>query len=516
MPTSFSRSIRLAVPALLAVAMVVTPQGCTDLAESPFSVITPDNFYRNDDEVRAGLAAVYSQLNTASTGNLRYLNQIPADDEVIPVRGQDWFDNGAHLEAQRHTWQAGSPLALGTINSAWTQNFTGVARANVLLNAIQDLPLANKPRTLAEARLLRAYFYYNLMDLFGGVPIVTDVEVAARARDTRAATYAFIEKELTEARNDLPVTWPAADYGRATKGWVDAMLASLYVNAEVFTGTVTASGLQKGPPQWQKAIDAADRVLSNTSYRLTADQAANFRADNNTSPEIVMVSARRPEAGLSLNFISNSLHYNQFSPSPNNGWSVEPPTYRKFDPEDKRRAAILEGPQFNIVTAAPVNDRAGVRLNFTIDIPDITQATEGNGTRMYKWPFDPARTGTNHGNDYAIYRLAEIYLIKAEALNELGRTAEAIALVNLVRARAFSPPKPLATSLTQAQARVAIFDERQFELIDEGKRRTDQIRQGTWLAASWNKSADAPFSVLMPIPQSQVDANPLLEQNPGY
>ena len=105
------------------------------------------------------------------------------------------------------------------------------------------------------------------MDLFGGVPIVTDAEVAARARDTRAATFAFIEKELTEARNDLPVTWPATDYGRATKGWADAMLASLYLNAEVFTGTVTASGLQKGQPQWQKAIDAADRVLSNTSYR---------------------------------------------------------------------------------------------------------------------------------------------------------------------------------------------------------------------------------------------------------
>ncbi|MEO6525459.1 MAG: RagB/SusD family nutrient uptake outer membrane protein [Gemmatimonadaceae bacterium] len=516
MPTTFNRSIRVAVPALLAVAMVVTPQGCTDLAESPFSVITPDVFYRNDDEVRAGLAAVYSQLNTASTGNYRYLSQIPADDEVIPVRGQDWFDNGAHLEAQRHTWQPGSPLALGTINSAWTQSFTGIARANVLLDAIKDLPLSNKPRTLAEARVLRAYFYYNLMDLFGGLPIVTDAEVAPRERATRAATFAFIEKELTEARNDLPVTWPATDYGRATKGWVDAMLASLYVNAEVFTGTVTANGLQKGQPQWLKAIDAADRLLSGTTYRLTADQAANFRADNNTSPEIVMVSARRPEAGLSLNFISQSLHYNQFAPSPNNGWSVEPPTYRKFDPDDKRRATILEGPQFNIVTAAPVNDRAGARLNFTIDIPDITQATEGNGTRMYKWPFDPARTGTNHGNDYGIYRLAEIYLIKAEALNELGRPAEAIALVNLVRARAFTPPKPLATSLTQAQARQAIFDDRQIELIDEGKRRPDQIRQGTWLPAGWNKPNDAPFSVLMPIPQSQIDANPLLVQNPGY
>jgi starch-binding outer membrane protein, SusD/RagB family len=516
MPTSLNRSIRVAVPVLLALTMIAPAEGCTDLEEKPFSVITPDVFFQNDDEVRAGLAAVYSQLNTASTGNYRYLNQIPSDDEVIPVRGQDWFDNGAHLEAQRHTWQAGSPLALGTINSAWTQNFTGIARANVLLAAIEGLSLSNKARTLAEARVLRAYFYYNLMDLFGGLPIVTDAAVTPRERATRAATFAFIEKELTESRNDLPTVWPASEYGRATKGWVDAMLASLYVNAEVFTGSVTAGGLQKGQPQWQKAIDAADRILANTSYKLTTDQAANFRADNNTSPEIVMVSARRPEAGLSLNFISNSLHYNQFAPSPNNGWSVEPPTYRKFDPEDKRRAAILEGLQFNIVTAAPVNDRAGARLSFTIDIPDITQATEGNGTRMYKWPFDPARSGTNHGNDYGIYRLAEIMLIKAEALNELGRPAEAIALVNQVRARVFTPPKPLATSLTQAQARTAIFDERQFELIDEGRRRPDQIRQGTWLPASWNKPADAPFSVLMPIPQSQIDANPLLVQNPGY
>ena len=516
MPTTSNRSIRVAVPVLLGVAMVIAPQGCTDLAEKPFSVITPDVFYNNEDEVRAGLAAVYNQLNTASTGNYRYLNQIPSDDEVIPVRGQDWFDNGAHLEAQRHTWQAGSPLALGTINSAWTQNFTGIARANVLLEAITDLPLPNKPRSLAEARVLRAYFYYNLMDLFGGLPIVTDVEVTPRERTTRAETFAFIEKELTEARNDLPVTWPTSEYGRATKGWADAMLASLYVNAEVFTGTVTANGLQKGQPQWLKAIDAADRVLSVTSYRLATDQAANFRPDNHTSPEIVMVSTRRPEAGLSLNFISNSLHYNQFAPSPNNGWSVEPPTFRKFDPLDKRRAAVLEGPQLNIVTAAPVNDRAGARLNFTIDIPDITQATEGNGTRMYKWPFDPARNGTNHGNDYAIYRLAEIYLMKAEALNELNRPAEAIALVNEVRARAFSPPKPLATTLTQAQARQAIFDERQFELIDEGKRRPDQIRQGSFLAAGWNKLASPAFSVLLPIPQSQIDANPLLVQNPGY
>jgi starch-binding outer membrane protein, SusD/RagB family len=507
-----ARGLATAVALLAALS---APQGCTDLSESPYSVITPESFYQNDEEVRAGLAAVYSQLNTVSTGNYYYISIISSDEQVIPVRGQDWFDNGQHLETQRHTWQAASPMGLNQVNSAWVQAYTGVARANVLLEAIQDLPIANKARTVAETRALRAYFYYTLMDLFGGVPIVTDSKVEPRARNTRAEVFAFVEKELTEAKNDLPAAWPSTDYGRLTKGAIDALLASMYLNAEVFTGTVTAAGLQKGQAQWQKAVDAADRVIAGP-YSLTADQAANFTATNNTSPEIVMVSARRPEAGVSLNFISDRLHYNQFSPSPNNGRAAEPPTVRKFDAADKRAAVFLQGPQVSVLTGQPVNDRSGVRLNYTVDIPDITQATEGTGSRVYKWPFDPNRSTTNHGNDFPIFRLAEIYLIKAEALNELGRTADALTLVNQIRARAFTPPKPLPAGMTQAQMRQAILDERLFELLDEGKRRTDLIRGGQWLAEGWNKPADQPYEVLMPIPQTQMDANPLLVQNAGY
>jgi hypothetical protein len=504
------------IVATLIAALAVASQGCTNLSEDPYSVITPDKFYQNDDEVRAGLAAVYSQFNTVATGNQQYLNEITSDEGVIPTRGQDWFDNGVHLEAQRHTWTASSPLALNQINSTWVQSYTGVARANVLLAAVENLPIANKARTVAEVRVLRAYFYFHLMDMFGGVPLVTTTAVEPHERSTRAETFAFIEKELTAARSDLPATWPSTDYGRATQSWVDAMLANMYLNAEVYTGTVSASGLQKGTAQWQKALDAADKVISGP-FRLTTDQVSNFRADNNTSTEIVMVSTRRPESGLNgYGTISNNLHYNQFSPAPNNGRAVEPPTYRKFDPDDKRRAAILEGPQFHLVTGAPVNDRSGARLVYTIDIPDITQATEGNGVRIYKWPFDPNRVTNLHGNDFAIFRLAEIMLIKAEALNELGRTAEAIPLVNVIRARAFNPPKPISTGLSQAQLRTAIFDERQIELLEEGRRRSDQIRQGTYLAASWNHEADPPYKVLMPIPQTQMDANPLLTQNPGY
>src|SRR5687768_13211103 len=83
------------------VASLAMLQSCTDLEENPFSSITPENFYKTEEEVRSGLAAVYNQLNSASTGNYHYFNVISSDEQVIPVRGQDWFDNGTHLEAQR-------------------------------------------------------------------------------------------------------------------------------------------------------------------------------------------------------------------------------------------------------------------------------------------------------------------------------------------------------------------------------------------------------------------------------
>ena len=145
-------ALALALPAL---------QACTDLEENPFSAITPENFYGTEEEVRSGLAAVYNQLNSAATGNHHYFNVISSDEQVIPVRGQDWFDNGTHLETQRQLWQPNSPSGLGSVNGAWNTAFTGVARANVLLAAIETLPIANKERTQAEDRVLRAYVYYK-------------------------------------------------------------------------------------------------------------------------------------------------------------------------------------------------------------------------------------------------------------------------------------------------------------------------------------------------------------------
>ena len=139
-------------------------------------------------------------------------------------RGSDWFDNGKWLELQRHTWTANSPLGLQEINGIWNDAFRGVARANLLLDALQDLTVANQAAITAELRTLRAFYYYELLDIFGGVPLVEDVEPVPRAKSTRAEVYQFVVDELEAARADLPDSWPVADHGRMTQGAADSRM----------------------------------------------------------------------------------------------------------------------------------------------------------------------------------------------------------------------------------------------------------------------------------------------------
>lgn len=508
--------------ALLVLAPV---SACTDLTEVPSSSISPENFYANEAEVIGGLASVYAQLRQ-TVEEYYNVTEVTSDEIIVPTRGTDWYDNGKWLDLDRQTFAPNSPGALDNMNGAWNQLFTGVARANVVLAAIENSTFNNKAVVQAELRTLRAFYYYLLQDLFGGVPIVTDTEIIPRPRNTRAEVFSFIETELNATRTVLPPTWPAAMNGRLTRGAADAILASLYLNAEVFTGTVTAAGLQRGTQRWQAAADAADRVINSGLYSMPTDASAgcptagcgwrsNFTATNHLSPEIIMAVKFVAQDGLGLNFLMRALHYTQFTPSPWNGFATIAETYNAFDPDDRRRQIFLEGRQFNLETGAPVNDRTGNPLVFDPNIPDPTQAGEGAGVRIVKWPVDPNHVAQNNGNDYAHFRLAEIILIKAEALNELGRTGEAVILLNSVRARNFGTPEPI-TVATQAGVRTAIMNERLFELTAEGKRRMDLIRYGRWSNTWFNKTATQPYKVLMPIPQIQLGTNPELTQNAGY
>ena len=514
----------MAVAAVI-IATLLAP-ACTNLTETPQSAITPNNFYRNADEAVGGLASVYAQLRQTIEGAYE-LTEVSSDEIVIPTRGQDWLDNGKWLDLHHHTFTPNSPAGLDNINNAWNQMFQGVAKANVVLAGVENVNFAGKATVKAELRVLRAYYYFMLQDLFGGVPIVTDVAIMPRAQNTRAEVAKFIEDELTAARPDLPVSWPQEWNGRVTQGAADAMLASLYLNAQVFTGTVSATGLTKGTARWQDAITAADKVLNSPAgYQLDPVWRHNFTYDNNVSTEIIFAVKFLNQSGLGLNFLQRALHYTQFTPSPWNGYATLAETYFAFDANDIRRQIFLQGVQYNVETGAPVKDRQGNPLIFTPTIGNENAATEGAGVRIMKWPPDPGHIQQDNGNDYAHFRLAEIYLIKAEAMNELGQTVPAINLINTTtRARAFpTNPKPLSPTLTQVQLRDSILAERLFELTAEGKRRQDLIRIGAEVGgvnkfnATWSyKPGPTPaYKILFPIPQTQIDVNPLLKQNAGY
>jgi hypothetical protein len=519
--TSLTKSTRAArlFTLLLGVSALGSLPGCTDLTETPASSITPESFYRNEDEVMGGLASVYAQLRRVFPGyadGYWSMSEVSSDEMIVPTRGTDWDDAGEWREVDGHTWRGNSNAGLNRINSAWVEPFIGIARANVLLAALQNVTVANEAVIEAELRTLRAFYYYMLMDLFGGVPIVTTTEITPRAQSTRAEVFDFIEDELNAARAILPATWPADMHGRMTRGAADAILANMYVNAQVFTGTVTAAGLQPGPARWQDAITAADRILNSGVYSLAADWRANFRHDNHLSPEIIMVTKFTNEPDLGWRFIQASTHYQQFDPGPWNGFSTLAEVYNSFDADDQRRQIFLIGPQVHIETGVPVCWRPGCasgaeRLVFTPTISSIRDALENEGIRFLKWPPDPNHAQQDNGNDFAWFRLAEMYLIKAEAQFELGNRAEALLLLNTVRARAFTTPEPLA-----AVDRDVILRERLFELVAEGKRRQDLIRHGKFTQAWEFKPQTEPYRILMSIPQTQLDANPLLVQNAGY
>ncbi len=526
MPTNLSQTLRRSAlgALLLAAGSLGAVQGCTDLTETPRDALTPANAFKTDQEILAGAAAVYAQLRTTQWGYYN-LSEITSDEQLVPTRGSDWFDNGRWLEIYRQGWNANSGSALEDMNGVWNDMFSGVAKANLMISVVEASNSPSKEANLAELRTLRAWFYYVLMDFFGGVPLVTTTEVEARPNVSRDSLFRFIESELNAARAVLPDK--PAQYGRVSKGVANAILANMYINAPVFQGTVTAGGLQRAAGRYQNAIDAADRVINAGVYSLASDYKANFSVNNETSPENIFVianTAAPPGLGMSLQM--RTLHYNQHGVQggPWNGFAGLAETYRTYDAADVRRSVWLVGPQISFVTGQPTTDRQGAPLVFTDTIGDITKANENEGVRLLKYPpLLTAPNGDSFPNDFVYFRLAEMYLIKAEALNELGRTAEAIALVNRLRERAFEPDKPLSTGLSQAQARQAILSERLFEFAGEAKRRQDLIRMGglpgvtlTFTGARQFKTAQSPYKVLFPIPATQLQNNPLLVQNAGY
>lgn len=493
---------------------------CTDLEEVPFTNLASSNFNQNADQVGASIRGVYATL--ANPYDWRYqflLNDVTTEVGIVPTRGGGWNCCGER-PYHEHTWDAATEYTQR--NYSFYSDIIG--RANFLLENVNDTETFSNE--IAEARFLRALAYYQMMDLFGNVPIVTvsvqdpnDLAGNQPLGEQRAKVFAFVEEELRAVIPDLPLKSeaPASYYPRATRGAAQALLAKTYLNAEVYSGTA----------RWEDCIAVCDEIINSGEYELSPSILDNFVPQNQNSVENIFTSVKSALASDQGNgLIQYQLMYNgELAPKfnmPASGWggfAVLEDHYEDYDEDDFRRSFILAGPQF-FDDGTPIYKGAGPNGNgaeangqFVINpISDIADAKADEGYRSAKYTPDPTQNTPYANNDVVILRYADVLLTKAECQIRLRGEGAGDALINQVRARNFDPAEPVVLAGLQD-----ILDERAFEFSIEGHRRPDLIRFGQFTTKDYKFRVNFDdHRTIFPIPVVELDRNQNLRQNPGY
>ncbi|MBD8349245.1 RagB/SusD family nutrient uptake outer membrane protein [Dysgonomonas sp. HGC4] len=485
---------------------------CTDLDEKLYDKVTTDDYGKTAAEIQTIVGGAYATLrgfNDSDKGGtisfptceyVFFLEECASDEATIPTRGTDWYDGGRYQQIQYHTWNANNIMIL----SAWKYCYQGIANVNSIIYQVDKSNLTDDDKAIVKAELrgIRAYYYYQLLDQFGSVPIVTSFEESELpAKSSRADVFKFVEDELKDILDKLPST---IRYGGFTQNVANSLLARLYLNAEVYTGI----------PRWQDCINASEKV---TGYILESDYFTSFKTKNETSREIIFAIPYDHKEGTVGNYLASmTFHYNQrfaFSttgayPWCGNGISAQPGLYSSFDENDVRRGSLLIGEQKNLATGATVMMDNGNPLIYTEDFTKYTNALQNEGARLFKYQIQ-ADDQWERDNDWVLIRYAEILMMKAEANFRLGFAANALIYVNEIRNRAGLPS---LTTLTLE----SLDTEWKHEFVFEGLRRTTNIRFGTFFKPWWEKGVTPAFRGVYPIPQTVLDLNPNLKQNPDY
>jgi starch-binding outer membrane protein, SusD/RagB family len=509
---------------LLAVAfLAVANNSCTNLDEKLYSQVAVADYFKTDEEFNAALGAAYIKFYGFASHNSIWSDQeVSTDELMIPWRGKDWEDGEQWIRMHQHNYNAKE----ASFNNSWALCYDGILTCNRLLYQLNAANATKAAQFVPELKTLRAYYYTFLLDMFGNVPIVTDFPSKSDnpENSTRAKVFEFIETELNTNVPLLSKNVDGTTYGRMNYFVGRSILAKLYLNAEVYTGT----------PQWKKAFDAADEVIKSNKYILSPNFADNFKATNDkTSKENILVIAYDEKFAQGFNLVQMTLHYSSQATfntreQPWNGYCSLADFYSSFDSSDVRKKGFLVGQQYDsngkILTDADAdaNDPDGAPLNFTPEINEIKpKCLRQAGARIGKFEF-AAGVRSSMSNDFPLLRLSDIIMTRGEAAWKLSNNptdAAALADFNTIRSRASvatSGPLKLAPFTTLSAA--IILAERGRELFVEAHRRTDQIRLGAYGASRRYKGVDPVDGHLnvFPIPQAQIDANSKLRQNPLY
>jgi hypothetical protein len=504
-------------------------QSCTKLDEEVYSDYTGDLFFSNPDNLIYAFGVAYTNLYQVAGHKFGLIGMdVGTDILVVPQRGGDWFDNGEWHRWHRHTWEPTE----GYIQRWWNLLYLGVNNCNQLISQFEVLDPEIGAPAVAELRALRALYYYWLIDIFGNVPILDRFDYPADYKpvnNTRAEVYDFIERDLLEVMPELSKETGLLYYGRINYYTAQMILAKLYLNAEVYTGT----------PQWEKATLAVDEIVNSGKYSLSGDFFDSFEADASSSPEVILGVAFDQIYAEGLEIHLFSLHYNLaavygFEDNCWNGLSFQEAFFNSFEETDARRNGLLFGPQYD-AEGNQVEDASYEKKDFTNpdkpfdpDGPGLNLTPNINmlepsclrqcGARIAKFPFIQG-SDRYTSNDFPIFRYSDLLLMKAELMLLQGDAGGGLTYVNDVRSRAGLDGLGELTFEN-------LLAERGRELFVEGHRRSDLIRfstgshgstAGVYYAPRWEKPDQSQeFKSLWPIPQSAISTNPNLQQNPGY
>ena len=473
----------------------------------PRGTVLETNFYQNEEELFQALVATYDVLQWGGTnGWTMKLGLLNAASDDCYAGGSDASDQPNWVAFDNFTV---APF-LGPQLGLWQKNYTGIYRANLVLQKVEevpDLPASFKARTIAEAKFLRAFFYFDLVRMFGNVPLITTVlsadEIYTQVQSTPAEIYAQIEADLTDARStfELPESLAGDELGRITKGAVTALHGKviLYQNDE---------------SRMSEAAALFDEVINSGLYALEPNFGDIFQLDHEFGPESVFeISHSGNHRGGWANF-GNQTEGNydvQFfgmrdyvGPIYANGWSFCPITEKLVD-------VMKDDPRFGH-TIIDGNELKNQGASYTVGYQNTDYFIRKYAGLQADRAID-GEPALNWNYNVREIRFADVLLMAAEAYNRSGNDGMAQNYLNQVRSRVSLP------NITSSGAALLedIYKERQLELATEGHRYFDLVRTGRAVTELGDQGFTANKNEYLPIPQAEIDITEgALVQNPGY
>lgn len=494
---------------------------CTDLEENILDEQLGTDLINNPDNMASLINPPYGSLRrTIEWYDYWALQEVSADEVIVPTRGTDWYDNGDWQQLHLQTWTPDHPR----MKNVWNALSQGFTRANTAIYYIGQFEQnATSEQYINEARFLRAYYMYLINDLFGQVPFREaddlNFSVSPEVFSRKEACDYIIE----ELKAIIPSLKTKAEVGseRVTVGAAQALLAKVYLNYEVYTGEA----------KWSDAISYCDQLINSSDYAVADDYWTMFQMDVAEHDEFILRVPMDDEVDMGSGsvWVNFTLHYNQIVGNITSTWNGPSTTETFVDTWDQENdiryyddriisetgfnQGFLVGQQHGVDGTA-LKQRNGDPLIFVPEI-NLQSSPENAGIRVIKFaPNINTDRQFSSPNDVAIMRISDIYLIRAEAKFRNNDAAGALEDINYIRSKRSAEGKtlPALTSLTLDD----ILNERGYELYWEGLRRQDLVRFGKFSEAWQEKPATDDTKAIFPLPTSAVDVNENLTQNPGY